>query len=87
LANEFQQAIQRSTPSAQDDAASVKVGTDKLDEIKRRFDLLQAGFPTFPVGTIVSSSLIATSLLPALSTLITGLIPSVQAALARLFKA
>jgi hypothetical protein len=85
LADEYQQAIRRSMPAAQDDAASVKAGTDKLDEIKRRYDLLQAGFPTFPVGTLVSRSLIATSLLPALSTLVSGLIPSVQAALVRLF--
>ena len=85
LADEFQQAVQRSMPSAQDDAASVKAGTDKLDEIKRRYDLLQDGFPTFPVGIILSRSLIATSLLPALLTLISGLIPSVQAALVKLF--
>jgi hypothetical protein len=86
LADEFQQAIHRSMPSAQDDAASVKAGTERLDEIKRRYELLHEAFPTFPVRTLVSSSLIVTSILPALSALLSSLMPSVQEALTRLFK-
>lgn len=86
LADEFQQAIQRSMPSAQDDAASVKAGTERLDEIKQRYELLHKAFPTFPVRTFVSSSLIVTSVLPALSALLSSLVPNVQEALLRLFK-
>jgi|GEM_PF-4953918 hypothetical protein len=86
LADEFQQAIQRSMPTAQDDAASLKTGTARLDEIKQRYELLHKAFPTFPVRTFVSSSLIVTSILPALSALLSSLVPSVQEALLRLFK-
>jgi hypothetical protein len=86
LADEFQQAIQRSMPTAQDDAAGVKAGTERLDEIKQRYELLHEAFPTFPVRTFVSSSLIVTSVLPALSALLSSLVPSVQEALLRLFK-
>ncbi len=86
LADEFQQAIQRSMPTAQDDAVSVKAGTERLGEIKQRYELLHEAFPTFPVRTFVSSSLIVTSVLPALSALLSSLVPSVQEALLRLFK-
>jgi hypothetical protein len=86
LADEFQQAIQLTMPTEQNDAASIKAGTERLEEIKQRYELLRGAFPTFPVRTFVSSSLIVTSILPALSALASNLLPSVQEALARLFK-
>jgi hypothetical protein len=86
LADEFRQSIQRTMPSAQDDAAGVKVGTERLDEIKRRYDFLRDSFPAWPIQGFVSRGLVATSILPFLSTVISGLIPSVQEALQRLFK-
>ena len=86
LADEFRQSIQRTMPSAQDDAAGVKAGTERLDEIKRRYDFLRDSFPVWPIQGFVSRGLVATSILPFLSTVISGLIPSVQEALQRLFK-
>jgi hypothetical protein len=82
LADEFQRAIAQAVPSAQDDAAAIKASTDRLAEIKRRYELLRDSFPVWPMRTQPLRSLVATAVLP----LISSLIPFVSSAIVGLFK-
>ena len=82
LADEFQRAIAQAVPSAQDDAAAIKADTDRLSEIKRRYELLRDSFPIWPIRIQLLRSLVATAVLP----LISSLIPLVSNAIVGLFK-
>ena len=82
LADEFQRAIAQAVPSAQDDAAAIKADTDRLAELKRRYELLRDSFPIWPIRIQLLRSLIATAILP----LISSLIPLVSNAIVGLFK-
>lgn len=82
LADEFQRAIAQAEPSAQDDAAAIKAGTDRLAELKRRYEFLRDSFPVWPMRTQPLRSLVGTAVLP----LISSLIPFVSSAIVGLFK-
>jgi hypothetical protein len=82
LADEFQRAIAQAVPSAQDDAAAIKAGTDRLAELKRRYEFLRDSFPVWPMRTQPLRSLVGTAVLP----LISSLIPLVSNAVIGLFK-
>jgi hypothetical protein len=82
LADEFQRAIAQAVPSAQDDAAAIKADTDRLAELKRRYELLRDSFPIWPIRIQLLRSLVATAILP----LISSLIPLVSNAIVGLFK-
>lgn len=38
LANQFKQVILEAMPSTNDTAETIKAGTDRLDQLKRRYD-------------------------------------------------
>jgi hypothetical protein len=82
LADEFQRAIAQAVPSAQDDAAAIKADTDRLAGLKRRYELLRDSFPIWPIRIQLLRSLVATAILP----LISSLIPLVSNAIVGLFK-
>jgi hypothetical protein len=82
LADEFQRAIAQAVPSAQDDAVAIKADTDRLAELKRRYELLRDSFPIWPIRIQLLHSLVATAILP----LISSLIPLVSNAIVGLFK-
>jgi len=82
LADEFQRAIAQAVPSAQDDAAAIKAGTDRLAELKRRYEFLRDSFPVWPMRIQPLRNLVATAVLP----LISSLIPLVSKAIVGLFK-
>jgi hypothetical protein len=89
LASEFQQAIVQTTPAPNDDAATIKAGTDRLSELRRRYELLQKTYPTWPLEIRQIRRLVATVSLPAVFTLIwpfiSKLLPVVGSSLNGLF--
>jgi hypothetical protein len=66
LADEFEYAIADTMPSSRQDANAIKAGTDRLAELKRRYELLQDTYPTWPLAIEQVRRLVATVSLPAL---------------------
>src|SRR5215469_2979546 len=66
LADEFQYAITDTMSSSKQDANAIKAGTDRLAELKRRYELLQETYPTWPLAIEQVRRLVATVSLPAL---------------------
>ena len=66
LAYEFQQAIAETMASSKQDANAIKAGTDRLAELKRRYELLQDTYPTWPLAIVQVRRLVATVSIPAL---------------------
>jgi hypothetical protein len=73
LANQFQSTITGETPSSTDDASKIKQGTDRLAELKRRYDLLQETFPVWPIQIQQIRRIVATVSLPAVITFLVSL--------------
>ena len=65
LADEFEYAIADIMPSSKQDANAIKAGTDRLAELKRRYELLQDTYPTWPLAIEQVRRLVATVSLPA----------------------
>ena len=74
LADKFKTNISTGTPTDGEPSAAIKEDTDKLSELKRRYDLLQDTFPLWPTQHFVRH--IATLGIPAIITFIGGL-PSI----------
>lgn len=70
LADEYQRMIPGASPSAQDTAGTIKDSTDRLAEIKRQYDLLRDTYPVWPIHGSVLSRLVATALLPVVTSLV-----------------
>jgi hypothetical protein len=66
LADEFEHAIADTMPSSKQDANAIKAGTDRLAELKRRYELLQDTYPTWPLAIVQVRRLVATVSIPAL---------------------
>ncbi|HTK08456.1 MAG TPA: hypothetical protein VL485_14900 [Ktedonobacteraceae bacterium] len=66
LADQFQATINSTTPSSSEDAGEIKRGTDRMAELKRRYDLLQETFPIWPAQIQVVRRMFATLSLPAI---------------------
>jgi len=66
LADEFQHAIAETMASSKQDANAIKAGTDRLSELKRRYELLQDTYPTWPLAIVQMRRLVATVSIPAL---------------------
>lgn len=66
LANEFQAALVDTVPKGKEDAATLKEETDRLNELKRRYELIQQTYPTWPLAIENVRRLTATITLPAL---------------------
>jgi hypothetical protein len=72
LSDEFQNVSVDT--SGQKNIETIKSKTDHLVEIKRQYEFIRDLFPVWPLNTIALRSLLATSILPAVSTLFSGLI-------------
>ncbi len=71
LADKFKTTINTGAPRDNEDSADIKEDTDRLSELKRRYDLLQDTFPLWPTQHFVRH--IATLGIPAIITFIGGL--------------
>ena len=74
LANQFQHTVDDDIPTQVDDATEIKHGTDRLDELKRRYDLIDKNFPLWPVQRFVR--LLSTMSIPAAITFV-GTLPGI----------
>ncbi|MBV9706678.1 MAG: hypothetical protein JO125_04655, partial [Chloroflexi bacterium] len=74
LADQFQSTYTASVPKASDDAEAIKKETDRLFELKRRYDLLHDNFPVWPASIRQVVRLSATVSLPALLPVFTPVI-------------
>jgi hypothetical protein len=66
LADEFQHTLLEMTPSPKDDANAIKTNTDRLLELKRRYDLVRDTFPTWPLEVQALGRAAAVVILPTL---------------------
>lgn len=79
LSDEYQRVAM--TNSDGQDLEAVKAKTDHLVEIKRQYELIRDLFPVWPLNTFSLRNLLATSILPAVSTLFSGLISDLWTAI------
>jgi len=85
LADEFQRAIAETMQSTTQDANAIRAGTDRLAELKRRYELLQDTYPTWPIAVVQVRRLVATVSLPALIPLAIPLIRDLITYLSQVF--
>ena len=85
LANEFQSALVDTSPKGKEDAAALKAETDRLEELKRRYELIQQTYPTWPLAIESVRRLAATITLPALLPILLPLLTTLFANLGHLF--
>ncbi|HCI78335.1 MAG TPA: hypothetical protein DHW02_01440 [Ktedonobacter sp.] len=86
LSNQFQYTVDDDVPTQADDSTEIKHGTDRLDELKRRYDLIDKNFPVWPVQRFVR--LLSTMSIPAAITFVgslPGIYNNVYAVVIRLF--
>lgn len=74
LADEYQRASAQAIRSKKNSVETLKSKTDHLVEIKRQYELIRDSFPIWPLDTRSLRNLLATSILPAVSTLFSGFI-------------
>ena len=74
LAEEYQQVSMQDIHSKKKNVDAIKSKTDHLIEIKRQYQLIEETFPVWPLDIRSLRSLLATSVLPAVSTLFSGFI-------------
>lgn len=74
LADEYQRTSTQAIRSKKNSVEALKSKTDHLVEIKRQYELIRDSFPIWPLDTRSLRNLLATSILPAVSTLFSGLI-------------
>lgn len=74
LANEYQRASIQGIRFRKRNVEAIKSKTDHLVEIRRQYELIQDSFPIWPLDTRSLRNLLATSILPAISTLFSGFV-------------
>jgi hypothetical protein len=74
LADEYRQVSLQEIHSKKKNIDAIKSKTDHLIEIKRQYQLIEETFPVWPLDTRSLRGLLATSILPAVSTLFSGFI-------------
>lgn len=79
LSDEYQRVAM--AEAGQKNIDAVKSKTDHLVEIKRQYELIRDLFPVWPLNTISLRNLLATSILPAVSTLFSGWISDLWTAI------
>ena len=87
LADEFRQTMCGSFPSRTDTAEAIKTKTDRLEEVQRQYKLISETFPIWPLRTHALRSLVGTSVLPLISSLVSGFFPAIRAAVLTLLGA
>lgn len=66
LSKEFQVALMETDPAGKADANAIKADNDRLDQLKRRYQLIQDTYPTYPLAVQNVRRLAATLTFPAL---------------------
>lgn len=74
LADEYQRTARQEIPAGKKNLAAIKAKTDHLMEIKRQYELVRGLYPVWPLDTSSLRNLLATSILPAITTLFSGVI-------------
>jgi hypothetical protein len=74
LADEYQRISMQGVYSGKRNIEAIKSKTDHLVEIKRQYELIRDLFPIWPLDTRSLRNLLATSILPVVSTLFSGFI-------------
>lgn len=74
LADEYREVSLQEIHSRKKNVDAIKSKTDHLIEIKRQYQLIEETFPVWPLDTRSLRGLLATSILPAVSTLFSGFI-------------
>lgn len=72
LAEEFKLAITEDKSLSGESTETIRLKTERLIEIKKQFDLIQSTFPVWPLEVKPLRNLLATSILPAVSSLLSG---------------
>jgi len=74
LADEYQRISMQSITAGKRNIVAIKSKTDHLVEIKKQYELIRDLFPIWTLDTRSLRNLVATSILPAISTLFSGFI-------------
>jgi hypothetical protein len=85
VSDQFPDALASVGVTANEDANAIKAGTDRLSELKRRYDFIDQTFPTWPVEIQSVRRLFATISIPALIPILIPLLTTVFVYLSRLF--
>ena len=85
VSDQFPNALASVGVTADEDADAIKAGTDRLSELKRRYDFIDQTFPTWPVEIQSVRRLVATISIPALIPILIPLLTTVFVYLSRLF--
>lgn len=72
LADEFKLAITGDKSLSGESTEIIRLKTERLIEIKKQYDLIQSTFPVWPLEVKPLRNLLATSILPAVSSLLSG---------------
>jgi hypothetical protein len=86
LADEYRQVSLQDIRSGKKNVDAIKSKTDHLVEIKRQYQLIEETFPVWPLDTRSLRGLLATSILPAVSTLFSGFISNLWKTLVEVIK-
>ncbi len=84
-ADEFRRTMHDSFALPTDTAETIKAKTDRLEEVKRQYQLVSETFPTWPLRADALRSLVGTSVLPLLSSLVSSSFPAIRSAVLALF--
>ncbi|HEY6408482.1 MAG TPA: hypothetical protein VIY29_13530 [Ktedonobacteraceae bacterium] len=85
VADQFPTALASVNVTASEDANAIKAGTDRLSELKRRYDFIDQTYPTWPVEIRNVRRLVATISIPALIPILIPLLTTAFVYLSRLF--
>lgn len=83
LAEEFQRVSTGQIPTGRGNVEAIKARTDHLVEIQRQYDLIKDTFPVWPLHIGALRGLVATAVLPGVSTLLSGLISQLWSTIAQ----
>jgi hypothetical protein len=78
-------AVAQAKPAPGESADDIKAKTERLIGIKRQYDLVRDTYPIWPVPNQTLKRLVATSSLPAISPLLSGLLIRLGEHLLKLF--
>jgi hypothetical protein len=85
LADEFEALLNQTTPKPTDDTNAITAGTDRLNALKARYDLVQSVYPIWPTTLQKVRNYLATLILPVVIPIVIPLLSGVFTYFAHLF--
>jgi hypothetical protein len=76
LSQEYQLVLPQTILAGENDSAAIKARTERLEEIRKQYDLIESSFPVWPLALNAIRSLITTASLPSLSSFLVLLLPN-----------